>query len=160
PLDDGRNTMADKERIDASSQTSGRVTEKKAKSTRPKKSTRKSAASAVSKLRTKGGKTGKRKSALNSASKKSKRSASRVTSKKSKRRKVSRAPQVPIEDQVAGVLGSLQSVADPRVLNDMSVRYGIFTDKAFGVSMSNIQLVARPLGSNHELALALWNTGW
>lgn len=58
------------------------------------------------------------------------------------------------------MLSSLQSVADPRVLNDMSARYGIFTDKAFGVSMSNIQQVAKPLGRNHELALALWNTGW
>jgi 3-methyladenine DNA glycosylase AlkD len=42
----------------------------------------------------------------------------------------------------------------------MSVRYAIHARKAFGVSMSNIQKVARPLGRNHELAAALWETGW
>jgi len=39
-------------------------------------------------------------------------------------------------------------------------RYNIRPSKAFGVSMSNIQKVAKPLGKNHELALALWETGW
>jgi 3-methyladenine DNA glycosylase AlkD len=154
------NTMADDERSDASNRAGARATGKSSKSPRSKKSNRKSASSAASKLKTKAAKTSKRKSSLKSASKKSKRSASRVKSKKSKRRKVSKAPQIPIEDQVTAVISALQSVADPRVLNDMSARYGIFTDKAFGVSMSNIQQVAKPLGSNHELALALWNTGW
>jgi 3-methyladenine DNA glycosylase AlkD len=39
-------------------------------------------------------------------------------------------------------------------------RFGITTDKAFGVSMANIQKIAKPLGKNHELAAALWKTGW
>jgi 3-methyladenine DNA glycosylase AlkD len=58
------------------------------------------------------------------------------------------------------VLTSLKRLADNGVLNDMPRRYGIYTTKAFGVSMSNIQKVANPLGRNHELALALWETGW
>jgi 3-methyladenine DNA glycosylase AlkD len=41
----------------------------------------------------------------------------------------------------------------------MPERYGIYTNKAFGVSMSNIQKVAKPLGRSHELAAALWETG-
>src|SRR5215831_15442603 len=65
-----------------------------------------------------------------------------------------------IDDQVKAVLASLKRLADKRVFDDMSARYGIHTRKAFGVSMSNIQKVARPLGRNHELALALWETGW
>jgi 3-methyladenine DNA glycosylase AlkD len=65
-----------------------------------------------------------------------------------------------IEDQVAAVLTSLKGLSDKRVLEDMSKRYGIYTSKAFGVSMSNIQKVAKPLGRNHELAAALWDTGW
>lgn len=58
------------------------------------------------------------------------------------------------------MLTSLKRVADKRVLKDMSQRYGIYTNKAFGVSMSNIQKMAKPLGRNHELAAALWETGW
>jgi len=149
--------MADKESTD--DRMGGGATDKKAKAARPKTSARRSASSAAT-SETKTRKTAKRKSAVKSTSKKSKRVSSRVKSKKSKRRKKSKAPQIPMEEQVAAVLDSLQNVADPRVLNDMSARYGIFTDKAFGVSMSNIQQVAKPLGRNHDLALALWNTGW
>jgi 3-methyladenine DNA glycosylase AlkD len=65
-----------------------------------------------------------------------------------------------LEDQVQAVLTSLKGLADKRVLEDMSKRYGVYTTRAFGVSMSNIQKVARPLGRNHELAAALWETGW
>jgi hypothetical protein len=64
--------------------------------------------------------------------------------------------QSSLEDQVQAVLASLKRLADKRVLDDMSKRYGIYTSKAFGVSMSNIQKVAKPLGRNHELAAALW----
>lgn len=65
-----------------------------------------------------------------------------------------------LENQVQAVLTSLKDLSEKRVLEDMSGRYGIFTSKAFGVSMSNIQTVAKPLGRNHELAAALWDTGW
>jgi 3-methyladenine DNA glycosylase AlkD len=68
--------------------------------------------------------------------------------------------QPSLEDQVQAVLASLKGLAEKRVLEDMSGRYGIHTKKAFGVSMSNIQKVAKPLGRNHELAEALWETGW
>jgi 3-methyladenine DNA glycosylase AlkD len=39
-------------------------------------------------------------------------------------------------------------------------RFAITASKAFGVSMANIKLLARRLGRNHELAAALWDTGW
>jgi len=39
-------------------------------------------------------------------------------------------------------------------------RYGIPSDNAFGVSVANIRVLARRLGRNHELAAALWETGW
>jgi 3-methyladenine DNA glycosylase AlkD len=72
----------------------------------------------------------------------------------------SKTSQPSLEDQVKAVLTSLERVAEKRVFDDMSKRYGIYTSKAFGVSMSNIQKVAKPLGRNHELAAALWDTGW
>ena len=68
--------------------------------------------------------------------------------------------QPSLDDQVQAVLTSLERLADTRVLADMSGRYGIFTKKAFGVSMSNMNLLAKRLGRNHELAAALWDTGW
>lgn len=39
-------------------------------------------------------------------------------------------------------------------------RYGIVSPKAFGVSVANIRALAKRLGRNHPLALALWDTGW
>jgi 3-methyladenine DNA glycosylase AlkD len=39
-------------------------------------------------------------------------------------------------------------------------RFGINANKAFGVSVANIQILAKRLGHSHELALALWKTGW
>jgi 3-methyladenine DNA glycosylase AlkD len=38
-------------------------------------------------------------------------------------------------------------------------RYGIRTDDAFGVSIYELRKVAKELGRDHELALALWATG-
>jgi len=40
------------------------------------------------------------------------------------------------------------------------VRYAIVAPKAFGVSVSAIQQLARQLGRDHELAEALWGSGW
>jgi 3-methyladenine DNA glycosylase AlkD len=39
-------------------------------------------------------------------------------------------------------------------------RYAIYADKAFGVSMATMQTLAKRLGRNHQLAEALWDTGW
>jgi 3-methyladenine DNA glycosylase AlkD len=39
-------------------------------------------------------------------------------------------------------------------------RYGIEVKKAFGVSMNDIQKLARVVGSSHDLAAALWKTSW
>ncbi len=41
---------------------------------------------------------------------------------------------------------------------DNLTRFGITATNALGVSMANIQLLARQLGRRHELALALWDT--
>ena len=39
-------------------------------------------------------------------------------------------------------------------------RYGIRSAKAFGVSMATMRPLVKRLGRNHDLALALWDTGW
>src|SRR5664279_3427440 len=38
-------------------------------------------------------------------------------------------------------------------------RYGINVDHAFGVSVYELRRLAKALGTDHELALALWETG-
>lgn len=43
---------------------------------------------------------------------------------------------------------------------DGMARYGIFAEKVYGVSMTTIKSQAKRLGKDHELALALWDTGW
>lgn len=43
---------------------------------------------------------------------------------------------------------------------DGMARYAIVADKVFGVSMATMQPYAKKLGRDHELALALWKTGW
>jgi 3-methyladenine DNA glycosylase AlkD len=39
-------------------------------------------------------------------------------------------------------------------------RYGIHTDRAFGVSMDTMQPLAKQLGTHHALATTLWKSGW
>ena len=39
-------------------------------------------------------------------------------------------------------------------------RYGLPSEKAFGVPVNVLQKYAKQLGRNHELATALWETGW
>ncbi|MGD9904837.1 MAG: DNA alkylation repair protein [Vicinamibacterales bacterium] len=43
---------------------------------------------------------------------------------------------------------------------DGMARYGITAAKAFGVSMATMQTLARRLGRDHDLARALWRSGW
>ena len=42
---------------------------------------------------------------------------------------------------------------------DNLARFGIAAARPFGVSMSNLQAIAKSVGRNHELAEALWQTG-
>ena len=39
-------------------------------------------------------------------------------------------------------------------------RYGIIAPKSFGVSMATMKGLAKKLGRDHDLAAALWATGW
>lgn len=39
-------------------------------------------------------------------------------------------------------------------------RFGITAGKAYGVSMANIQKLAKSIGRDRELASALWKTAW
>ena len=63
-------------------------------------------------------------------------------------------------EQVREALGWLERHGSQRVREEMATRYGIITPRAFGVPVGMIQRLAKRLGRDHELAAALWETGW
>jgi 3-methyladenine DNA glycosylase AlkD len=66
----------------------------------------------------------------------------------------------PLQDEVHAVLASLKQRSKKQIREEMGPRYGVHTDKAFGVSMADMKQVAKRLGRSHALAAALWDTGW
>jgi 3-methyladenine DNA glycosylase AlkD len=60
-------------------------------------------------------------------------------------------------DLLQSLLERLQSLASGKTKNGMS-RFGISTEKAYGISIPNLRQLAKQIGVNHELALELWET--
>ncbi len=65
----------------------------------------------------------------------------------------------PVAERVREVLAWLEEHGTKSHREGMA-RYAIPSDKAFGVPVSTLQQLAKRLGRNHELAAALWATGW
>jgi 3-methyladenine DNA glycosylase AlkD len=59
---------------------------------------------------------------------------------------------------VRTVIGRLEAMSDPSRLSGMA-RYGISTGRALGVSIPELRGLAREIGRDHGLALALWGSG-
>jgi 3-methyladenine DNA glycosylase AlkD len=57
------------------------------------------------------------------------------------------------------VLTWLKRHASKRTRDGMA-RYAIPSDNAFGVTVGTMRALAKRLGRNHELAAALWKSGW
>jgi 3-methyladenine DNA glycosylase AlkD len=53
----------------------------------------------------------------------------------------------------------LRARGNPK-FRDGLARYGLPTERAFGVPVATIRQYAKTLGRDHELAKALWRTGW
>jgi 3-methyladenine DNA glycosylase AlkD len=70
-----------------------------------------------------------------------------------------KAAQQPLDDEVESALAWLKRHSTKHTRDGMA-RYGIPSDNAFGVSVADIRVLAKRLGRNHELAAALWDTGW
>jgi 3-methyladenine DNA glycosylase AlkD len=63
------------------------------------------------------------------------------------------------KDKLANVLALLERRGTKGNREGMA-RYGIVAPKAFGVSVTMLKALAKPLGRDHELAARLWETGW
>ncbi len=79
--------------------------------------------------------------------------------KKSSAPGAAKATKPSLEDEVQAVLTWLRRHGS-KATRDGMARYAIPSDKAFGVSVGTMQQLAKRLGRNHELAAALWETGW
>src|SRR4029453_4336091 len=53
-------------------------------------------------------------------------------------------------------LADLKRLGNARIRDEMGPRYGIHVKRAFGVRVGQIQQLAKKIGRNHDLALALW----
>ena len=60
---------------------------------------------------------------------------------------------------VAGVMAWLKTAGSPRAAAGLS-RYGLPTERALGISVAALRKYAKAIGTDHELALKLWDTGW
>ncbi|HKQ48241.1 MAG TPA: DNA alkylation repair protein [Phycisphaerae bacterium] len=67
-----------------------------------------------------------------------------------------RSPRV----EAGAVLASLKRLASKKTREEMGPRYGVHTDRAFGVPVGKIQQLGKRLGRSHELAAELWKSGW
>jgi 3-methyladenine DNA glycosylase AlkD len=56
------------------------------------------------------------------------------------------------------ILERLRALADPERLEGMA-RYGIATERAYGVTIRQLRALARDLRVDHQLALDLWESG-
>lgn len=65
---------------------------------------------------------------------------------------------MPVGD-VNEVMDLLETEADPHVRSELADRYGIHTDRAYGIPMRRLKAIAKPLAADHHLALTLWSTG-
>lgn len=54
----------------------------------------------------------------------------------------------------------LEAESDTATFENMGSRYGIRTDRAFGVPMARMKVLAERLGTDHDLAAELWASGW
>lgn len=62
-------------------------------------------------------------------------------------------------DRLADALHQLRT-SSSQAYREGLARYAIPSERAFGVPMGSIQALAKRLGRDHELAAALWASGW
>lgn len=72
---------------------------------------------------------------------------------------LSRAQMTSVDSRVGETLRWLEK-RGTKANRDGMARYGLVAEKVYGVSMATMKSHAKKLGKDHELALALWETGW
>jgi len=70
-----------------------------------------------------------------------------------------KGPKRSLKQEVTEIVAWLKRTGTQRNREGMA-RYAIPSDNAFGISVGTLRQYAKRLGRNHELAAALWDTGW
>jgi len=83
---------------------------------------------------------------------------SRSSSIRTKRFRKNATQKAREEWSIGRVVGELRRLGTKRNVEGMA-RYGIRAKKVFGVSKPKLDALARKIGKNHALGLALWSTG-
>ena len=60
--------------------------------------------------------------------------------------------------QYNDIIRKLQKLSDPKAVAGMA-KYGINPKNTYGVSIPNLRVIAKEIGTDHELALDLWASG-
>ncbi|MFC1531851.1 DNA alkylation repair protein [Thermodesulfobacteriota bacterium] len=60
--------------------------------------------------------------------------------------------------QYREILNLLESLSDPNVVKGMA-KFGINPGKRYGISIPNLQKIAKMIGKDHSLAARLWSSG-
>ncbi len=68
-------------------------------------------------------------------------------------------PAASLPAQVQTALSFLRTKSTQHDRDNLK-KFAINAPKAFGVSMANMKVLAKQLGKSHEVAAALWDTGW
>ncbi len=63
-------------------------------------------------------------------------------------------------NDVKSVLGWLKAHGSAKVRDTIGPRFGIIVDNAFGVTMTQLKQLAKITGRDHDLAVALWKSGY
>lgn len=66
---------------------------------------------------------------------------------------------IPVAKQLESALDALKRASSPRDRDNLA-RFGIVAKKHFGVSVANVQKIAKGFGKSQPLALLLWKSGW
>jgi 3-methyladenine DNA glycosylase AlkD len=63
------------------------------------------------------------------------------------------------QTSVSEVMAWFRTTGSPKAAAGLS-RYGLPTDRAFGIPVAALRAYAKQIGTDHALALKLWKTGW
>jgi 3-methyladenine DNA glycosylase AlkD len=74
--------------------------------------------------------------------------------------KTAKASPASADDRAAQIVAELKRIGRQEVREQIGPRFGIHTTKAFGVTVPELRAIAKRSGRDHELAAALWETGW
>jgi 3-methyladenine DNA glycosylase AlkD len=72
---------------------------------------------------------------------------------------MTKSPRRDVQREAAAAVAWLRQRGSKAAREGMA-RYAIPSDKAFGLSVGLIQQLGKQLGQDHDLAQALWDTGW